>query len=158
MNFVQGTKLHKNEFVERRGWDELGELDCLYIYTLPSIKEVATGKLLHSTGSSAQCSVVTQRRGVGVVAGQMFKREGYICMGMCICMCTRMCVCVYVCICMCMCVFICMCMCVYVCVHICVYVYVYICMCVCMCMCIFICMCMFICMCVYMYMYVYMYS
>ena len=31
------------------------------VYTLPCIKERASGNLLYSTGSSAQCSVVTSR-------------------------------------------------------------------------------------------------
>ena len=41
------------------------------IYTLPCVKQTAGGKLLHSTGSSAQCTVMM---GVGM-AGE-FRREG----------------------------------------------------------------------------------
>lgn len=41
------------------------------IYTLPCVKQTAGGKLLHNTGSSAQCTVMT---GVGM-AGE-FRREG----------------------------------------------------------------------------------
>ena len=29
------------------------------IYTLPCVKQIVSGKLLHSSGSSAQCSVMT---------------------------------------------------------------------------------------------------
>ena len=36
------------------------------IYTLPSIKQVASGKLLYNTGSSARYSVMTQWGGMGV--------------------------------------------------------------------------------------------
>ena len=34
------------------------------IYILPSIKQTASGKLLYSTGSSAQCSVMTKMGGM----------------------------------------------------------------------------------------------
>ena len=36
---------------------------------------MTSGKLLHSTRSPAQCSVMTERSGVGVVGGK-FMREG----------------------------------------------------------------------------------
>ena len=50
---------------ERKGWGELKE-EHWYIYThQPSVKLIASGKLLYSTGSSAQCSVITQRGGLG---------------------------------------------------------------------------------------------
>ena len=34
-------------------------------YTLPSVKQTAHGKLLYSTGCSAQCSAMTKRGGMG---------------------------------------------------------------------------------------------
>ena len=37
---------------------------------------MASGKLLKSTGSSARCSVMTQRGGMGKEMGGSFKREG----------------------------------------------------------------------------------
>ena len=37
---------------------------------------MATGKLLCSTGSSARCSVMTERDGMGGVVGERLKREG----------------------------------------------------------------------------------
>ena len=39
---------------ERGEWDELGDTD-----TLLCIKQITNEKLLHSTGNSIQCSVVT---------------------------------------------------------------------------------------------------
>ena len=45
------------------------------IYTLPCVKHTASGKLLHSTRSSAQCSVMTLRGGIGGRGGK-HKREG----------------------------------------------------------------------------------
>ena len=47
----------------RRRWDELRS--SIDIYTLPCIKQIASGKLLYDTGSSARCSVTNQRDGVG---------------------------------------------------------------------------------------------
>ena len=38
------------------GWDELGDWDC--------VRQMASGNLLYSTESSAQCSVVTQMGGM----------------------------------------------------------------------------------------------
>ena len=35
------------------------------IYTLPSVKQTASGNLLYSTGSSARCSVMTYMGGTG---------------------------------------------------------------------------------------------
>ena len=37
-----------------------------YTYTLPCAKEIACGKLLNSIGSSAPCSVMIQRGGMGM--------------------------------------------------------------------------------------------
>ena len=44
--------------------------------TLPCIKQRASGKLLYSTGSSAWCSVMTQRGGRG--GEGRFKRREYM--------------------------------------------------------------------------------
>ena len=44
------------------------------VYTLPCVKLIASGKLLHSTGRSARCSVMTRWVGWGV--GERSKREG----------------------------------------------------------------------------------
>ena len=46
------------------------------IYTPPCVKQIASGKLLCHTGSSAWCSVMTQRGGMGVQEG------GHICVHM----------------------------------------------------------------------------
>ena len=35
-----------------------------HTYILPCVKQIASGKLLYSTGSSAQCSVMTRRGGI----------------------------------------------------------------------------------------------
>ena len=39
------------------------------IYTLSCVKQIASGKLLHSTGSSARCSVMAWRGGREVQEG-----------------------------------------------------------------------------------------
>ena len=44
------------------------------INTLPCVKQKARGELLRSTGSSAQCSVMTQRHEMG--EGGRSKRDG----------------------------------------------------------------------------------
>ena len=38
---------------------------CIDIDTLPCVKQIASGKLLYSTGCSAQCSLMTERGGMG---------------------------------------------------------------------------------------------
>ena len=43
------------------------------IYTRPCVQQIAGGKLLYSTGSSAQCSVMTNR------GGREAQEEGDIC-------------------------------------------------------------------------------
>ena len=35
------------------------------IFTLPCVKQIASGRLLHSTGSSARCSVMVTKGGMG---------------------------------------------------------------------------------------------
>ena len=44
------------------------------LYTLPNVKQIASGKQPHSTGRSAWCFVTTLRGGIGKVGGR-FKRE-----------------------------------------------------------------------------------
>ena len=39
----------------------------IYIYTLPCVKQIVSGKLLYNTGSSAQCSMTTRGMGWGGV-------------------------------------------------------------------------------------------
>ena len=48
--------------VEGGGWDGWG--DGTDMEPLPCVKQAARGKLLPSTGSSALCSVMTQRAGM----------------------------------------------------------------------------------------------
>ena len=51
-----------------------------HIYTLPCVKQLASGKLLYSTESSVQCSVINQKHGMVGVGGRC-KREGlYVCL------------------------------------------------------------------------------
>ena len=64
-------------------WTQLGEREGgtnweikIDIYTLPCVKQVASGNLLYSTGSSAQCSVMTQMGGMGGGVRGTSKREG----------------------------------------------------------------------------------
>ena len=45
------------------------------IYTLPNVKQIASGKQLYSTGISAWYFVTTYRGGIGRVGGR-HKREG----------------------------------------------------------------------------------
>ena len=50
-------------------------------YTLPYVKQIASRNLLCDTGSSAWCSVTTQRSGMGREMGWGFRREGaYVCL------------------------------------------------------------------------------
>ena len=42
----------------RVSWDEVREWHGL-IFTLPNVKQIASGKQLHSTGRSARCFVTT---------------------------------------------------------------------------------------------------
>ena len=64
------------------------------IYTLPYVKQIASGKLLYNTGSPAWCSVTTQRGGVGVGWEEaQEKGDIYIYTHMCVCVCV--CVCVF---------------------------------------------------------------
>ena len=52
------------------------------VYTLPCVKQIASRKVLYSTGSSVQCSVMTWRGRMGV--GRSLKREWiYICGSFC---------------------------------------------------------------------------
>ena len=56
------------------------------VYTLPCVKQTASGKLLHNTGSSAQCSAMTYRGGMGV--GEREVQEGR---DICICIADSFC-------------------------------------------------------------------
>ena len=49
----------------------------IYIYTQPCVKQIASGKLLSSTGSSARCSVMTQRSVMG--RGREVPEGGHLC-------------------------------------------------------------------------------
>ena len=46
------------------------------IYKLLCVNQIASGKLLYNTESSAWCSVVTYRCGMGVEVGGKSKKEG----------------------------------------------------------------------------------
>ena len=46
------------------------------IYTLPRVKQIASGTLLRNTGSSARCSAMTWRGGMRREVGGCSKREG----------------------------------------------------------------------------------
>ena len=41
------------------------EIMCQYIYTLPCVKQIASGNMLYSAGSSAWCFVMTQMGAMG---------------------------------------------------------------------------------------------
>ena len=66
--------LKKHHGVEGKGENEMNCEIRIGIYTLPRIKQAASGKLLYSTGSSAQCSVMTCGEIKG--CGRRFQREG----------------------------------------------------------------------------------
>ena len=71
MHFKGSSKIA----IQLRG--KLGRTESsIDIYTLPCVKEMASGKLLYSMGSSAQCSVTTYRVGIGV--GGRLKRRVYM--------------------------------------------------------------------------------
>ena len=46
-------------WTQRDGEDGMNGERSVDVHTLPCVKETASGKLLYSTGSSAQCSVMT---------------------------------------------------------------------------------------------------
>ena len=46
-------------WTQRDGEDEMNWESGVGVHTLPRVKEIARGKLLYSTGSSAQCCVMT---------------------------------------------------------------------------------------------------
>ena len=48
------------------------------IYTLPNVKQIASGKQLHSTGRSAQCFVTALGGGMGRVGGREMQEGGDI--------------------------------------------------------------------------------
>ena len=57
----------ENRFMDtgREGEGGTNGESCPDINTVPCTNEIASRKLLYSTGSTAQCSVMTQRAGVG---------------------------------------------------------------------------------------------
>ena len=58
------------------GRGKLGQSESnIDLYTLPNVKQIASGKQQHSTRRSAQCFVTTYRGGTGKVGGRL-KREG----------------------------------------------------------------------------------
>ena len=58
--------------------EQIGRVALTYIHFLG---EIASGKLLGSTWSSARCSVMTQMDGMGV-GGRSFSEEGCMCIQM----------------------------------------------------------------------------
>ena len=50
------------------------------LYTLSNVKQLASGKQLHSTGRSARCFVTTYRGAIGRVGGSRKREEirGYM--------------------------------------------------------------------------------
>ena len=52
------------------------------VYTLPKVKEIASGKQRHSTGRSARCFAMTQRGGIGRVGGSLKREYGDVCVYM----------------------------------------------------------------------------
>ena len=55
-------KKHTDNGLGDSGWEGEGGMkqeSSIDIYTLPCMKYIAKGKLLHSRGSSAQCSAMT---------------------------------------------------------------------------------------------------
>lgn len=57
--------------------EEVGRIESsVDAYTLPCVKQMASGKPLSSIGSWARCSVTTYRAGIGV--GGRLKRRVYV--------------------------------------------------------------------------------
>ena len=63
---MQMLRLDCGHSRRRRGRDRLRVCVCTDIYTLPCVKQRGSRKQLCSTGSSARCSVVTQRDRLGM--------------------------------------------------------------------------------------------
>ena len=75
MHFKVRSKIAK----QLRGKEKVGRTESsIDIYTLPCVKQMASGKLLYSIGSSAQCSVTTYRDKMGVGDGNEAKGRGYM--------------------------------------------------------------------------------
>ena len=77
------TKMQRKDMWTQRGQGGGGEGEGgtnweirIDIYTLPCVKQIASGNLLYSTGSSSWCSVVTYMGGMGVGVEGRSKREG----------------------------------------------------------------------------------
>lgn len=56
----------------------MGLTEGVALHTPAYAKQTASGKLLRSTGSSAQCPAVTERRGTGLGGGREAE-EGGVC-------------------------------------------------------------------------------
>ena len=67
----------ENRHVDKRGDGEGGTdwESSIDIYTLPCVKQIASGKLLYSTGSSAWCSEMTKMGGMDGGKEGRFKRD-----------------------------------------------------------------------------------
>ena len=48
-----------------RGWGGMNWEIRIDVHVLPCVKQIASGNLLYSTGSSVQCSVMTEVDGIG---------------------------------------------------------------------------------------------
>ena len=54
------------------GFESGMDWECsIDIYTLPGVKQIASGNVLFSPGSSAQCFLMTFRGGVGWMGGSL---------------------------------------------------------------------------------------
>ena len=60
------------------------------IYTVPNVKQIASGKQPHSTGRSARCFVTTYRGGMGRVGGREMQ-EGRDMGSYCMCLTDLLC-------------------------------------------------------------------
>ena len=58
------TQVQRMDLRTEQGKERVGQTESsIEIYALPYVKYIASGKLLHNTGSSAWCSVMTQMCG-----------------------------------------------------------------------------------------------
>ena len=58
-----------------------GGVNCessIKTYPLPYVKQIASGKLLYNTGSSAWCSLTTERSGIGLGWEVDSKEKGHM--------------------------------------------------------------------------------
>ena len=71
---VQTLRMDCGHSRRRRGRDRLRACVCTDIHTLPWVRQTGSRKQLCSAGSSARCSVATQRGGWGWGAGEIQER------------------------------------------------------------------------------------